>query len=206
MIACIRGRLLESDLPQVVVDVQGVGYELELTAGAAEQLPLLGEEVSIPCHLVVREDAQLLFGFASVAERTLFRSLIRVNGVGPKMALTLLSGLSAPDFARVVHEGDVARLTKLPGVGKKTAERLIVELRDRLPAEESLPAATEQAPAPSVRQVVADAESGLIALGYRPVEASRAIAAVYMEGLDTPALVRAALKRAGQEGARDNSR
>ena len=132
MIGRIKGKLLSKQPPELLVDVHGVGYEMEAPMSTFYQLPLVGEEVVLHTHMVVREDAQLLYAFASIGERQLFRDLIRINGVGPKLGLTILSGISASDFARAVQEGDAAALTGLPGVGKKTAERLIVELRDKL--------------------------------------------------------------------------
>ena len=162
------------------------------------QLPAIGEEVLLHTHMVVREDAQLLYAFYSTGERKLFRDLIRINGVGPKLGLTILSGISARDFARVVQEGDAAVLTGLPGVGKKTAERLIVELRDKLaddfaPATVDSEAATAfsggQQPSP-----VSDAVSALTALGYKAQEASRMVRAVDAAGLETEAIIRAALQ------------
>ena len=132
MIGRIQGKLLSKQPPGLLVDVHGVGYEMEAPMSTFYQLPAPGEEVVLHTHMVVREDAQLLYAFYSIGERSLFRSLIRINGVGPKLGLTILSGISAEAFARAVQEGDAAALTGLPGVGKKTAERLIVELRDKL--------------------------------------------------------------------------
>ena len=132
MIGRLRGLVLEKRPPQLLLDVGGVGYELEAPLSAFFDLPGADTPVSPFTHLVVREDAQLLYGFRSRPERELFRALIRVNGVGPKLALALLSGIDAPELVRCIQEGDVTSLTRLPGVGKKTAERLIVEMRDRI--------------------------------------------------------------------------
>ena len=132
MIGRLRGILAEKKPPYLLLDVNGVGYELEAPMGTIFQLPEVGAEVTLHTHLAVRDDAHLLFAFATEAERTLFRTLIKVNGVGAKLALTILSGISADDFARCVQESDTASLVRLPGVGKKTAERLVVEMRDRL--------------------------------------------------------------------------
>ena len=132
MIGRLRGLVLEKRPPQLLLDVGGVGYELEAPLSAFFDLPGADTPVSLFTHLVVREDAQLLYGFRSRPERELFRALIRVNGVGPKLALALLSGIDAPELVRCIQEGDVTSLTRLPGVGKKTAERLIVEMRDRI--------------------------------------------------------------------------
>jgi Holliday junction DNA helicase RuvA len=181
------------------LDVGGVGYELEAPLSAFFDRPGADTPVSLFTHLVVREDAQLLYGFRSRPERELFRALIRVNGVGPKLALALLSGIDAPELVRCIQEGDVASLTRLPGVGKKTAERLIVEMRDRiaeafgeaLPPELARPTAVAT-PAPEVN-LRDEAEGALIALGYKPAEASRAVAAVTEDG-PLEELIRQALK------------
>ncbi len=198
MIGRLRGFVLEKRPPQLLLEVGGVAYELEAPLSTFFDLPGPDTPVALFTHLVVREDAQLLYAFRSRPERELFRALIKVNGVGPKLALTLLSGMEAPDFVRCVQEGDVASLTRLPGVGKKTAERLIVEMRDRisesfgeaLPPELKRAAAVTPAPAPALRD---EAEGALIALGYKPVEASRAVAAV-TEELPLEELIRQALK------------
>ena len=201
MIGRLRGTLAEKHPPQLLLDVGGVGYEVEAPMSTFYQLPAVGEVVQLYTHLVVREDAHLLFGFASESERRMFRSLIKINGVGAKLALTILSGISADDFARCVQDGDSASLVRLPGVGKKTAERLIVEMRDRLAdwqeggALPSLTPSTTQ-PASSQRDEVRDAISALVSLGYKPPEASRLISKVEEEGMDSEALIRAALKQA----------
>lgn len=199
MIGRLRGILLEKKPPQLLLEVGGVGYELEAPMGTFYQLPALGAEVSLHTHLVVREDAQLLYGFATEDERGLFRSLIKINGVGAKLALTILSGISAAELARAVHESDTASLVRLPGVGKKTAERLIVEMRDRL-KEWHDPQALSGMPATSAAPMPADASreavGALIALGYKPAEASRMVSAVEAEGMDSEALIRAALRAA----------
>ena len=198
MIGRLQGMLLEKHPPQLLVDVQGVGYELEAPLSTFYQLPLVGEAVTLHTHMVVREDAQLLYGFFSLSERQLFRNLIKINGVGPKLALTILSGVTADEFTRCVMEGDAKALTSLPGVGKKTAERLIVELRDRLSkqVEAILPAvdggaaglkAVESSP-------VSDAVSALVSLGYKAQEASQMVRAVEVDGLNTEAIIKAALQ------------
>lgn len=199
MIGRLRGVLAEKHPPQLLLEVGGVGYEIEAPMSTFYQLPALGEPVTLYTHLVVREDAHLLFGFATRNERALFRSLIKVNGVGAKLALTILSGISANDFARSVHEGDTVALTRLPGIGKKTAERLVIEMRDRLDDWHSgtLPAAITPA-APAVvtgSERLRDAVSALVALGYKPQEASRLVNGLD-EGLPSEEIIRAALKRA----------
>ncbi len=198
MIGRIKGSLLSKQPPELLVDVHGVGYEMEAPMSTFYQLPVVGEEVVLHTHMVVREDAQLLYAFYSTGERRLFRDLIRINGVGPKLGLTILSGISAHDFARAVQEGDAAALTGLPGVGKKTAERLIIELRDKL-SDDIVPISEDSTGATSVSvghqpSPVSDAVSALTALGYRAQEASRMVRAVDAAGLETEAIIRAALQ------------
>jgi Holliday junction DNA helicase RuvA len=200
LIGRIKGKLITRQPPQLLVDVNGVGYELEAPMSTFYQLPAVGENVVLHTHMVVREDAQLLYAFASLAERKMFRDLIRINGVGPKLGLTILSGISAQDFARAVQEGDASALTSLPGVGKKTAERLIVELRDKL-GDEFTGISDESATAstgiePVTASPVSDAVSALTALGYKAQEASRMVRAVDASGLETEAIIRAALQGA----------
>ncbi len=197
MIGRITGVLLHKQPPQLLVDVQGVGYELEAPMSTFYQLPADGERVMLHTHLVVREDAQLLYGFYSETERSLFRSLIRINGVGPKLALTILSGVSADEFSRCIMENDAKSLTALPGVGKKTAERLIVELRDKIDTGASLPAAAAPAGVTAApTNPVSDAVSALIALGYKAQEASRMVRNIETDGMPTEAIIKAALQGA----------
>ena len=195
MIGRLRGRILAKHPPFLILDVNGVGYEIEAPMSTFYVLPAGDEEVVLHTHLAVREDAQVLYGFAREADRGLFRALLKVSGVGGKMALGVLSGMTAEEFSVAVQGGDVAALTRLPGVGKKTAERLIVEMRDKLEAPAALPGAgpvriAGTPPAGSDQ----DAVSALIALGYRPPEASRMVSKVYEDGMDTEATIRAALK------------
>lgn len=199
MIGRLRGILAEKKPPFLLLDVNGVGYELEAPMGTIFQLPEVGQEVTLHTHLVVRDDAHLLFAFGTLAERTLFRTLIKVNGVGAKLALTILSGISADEFARCVQESDAASLVRLPGVGKKTAERLIVEMKDRLDDWQPAPVLQGGEAAPAVApivDVVKDAISALVSLGYKPPEASRLISKIDTEGLDSETIIRAALKQA----------
>lgn len=177
MIGRIRGVLLDKQAPDILVDVQGVGYEIQAPMSTIYQLPPVGKEVVLHTHLVVREDAQLLYGFFSLQERSMFRSLIKVSGVGPKMALAILSGMAVDEFARTISKGDIAALTRMPGVGKKTAERLVVEMKDRLSDwGGELPPVDLPAGAPKgERQLTQEAETALIALGYKPQEAARLI-------------------------------
>ena len=199
MIGRIRGTLAAKQPPDILVEVGGVGYELQVPMTTLFQLPALGTEVSLLTHFVVREDAQLLYGFIDARDRQLFRQLIKVSGVGPKLALTILSGMDASSFARCVQRDDISSLVALPGVGKKTAERLLVEMRDKLKDWfGSMDGAEQQAggivPVP-VTDIVADAEGALIALGYKPQDASRVVAAVNDDSVDSSeGLIRLALK------------
>jgi Holliday junction DNA helicase RuvA len=198
MIGRLQGVLLEKQPPQLLVDVQGVGYELEAPLSTFYQLPSIGEDVILHTHMVVREDAQLLYAFFSLSERQLFRNLIRINGVGPKLALTILSGVTADEFTRCVMEGDSKALTSLPGVGKKTAERLIVELRDRLAKDADAVLPGVEGNVATLRSVeanpVSDAVSALVSLGYKAQEASQMVRVVDAEGLNTEAIIKAALQ------------
>ncbi len=199
MISRLHGVLLAKQPPQLLIDVQGVGYEVEAPMSTFYQLPATGTTITLHTHLVVREDAHLLFGFASERERSLFRTLIKVNGVGPKLALTILSGISADDLVRCLQENDSAALVRLPGVGKKTAERLLVEMRDRLDdlqGDGVLPVAMAAPLTPTTRDAERDALSALVALGYKPPEASRLIGSVACAGLSSEEIIRAALKQA----------
>lgn len=195
MIGRLRGVLLEKKPPQILLDVQGVCYELEAPMSTFYVLPEAGADLVIHTHLIVREDAHLLYGFASLDERRLFRALIKVNGVGAKLALTILSGIESAEFAQCIQLGDMDRLVRLPGIGKKTAERLIVEMRDRLKDWETGPAPLA-APgrAGLARSAEADAISALINLGYKPQEASRMVLAVAAEAMSSEAIIREALR------------
>lgn len=197
MIGRLRGKLIVKRAPQLLVDVSGVGYEVEAPMSTFYNLPDLGEDVVLHTHLVVREDANLLYGFASEAERSFFRNLIKINGVGAKMGLAILSGMSFDAFAHSVRENDVASLVRLPGVGKKTAERLIVEMKDKLEAkgESSMPQVEHAAPAPA-NDPIGDAVSALVALGYKPNEASRMVRTIKCDGLGSEEIIRQALKGA----------
>ena len=196
MIGSVRGRIAAKAPPQLTVEVGGVGYELEAPMSTFFHLPAVGAEVQLLTHLVVREDAHVLYGFGTEGERRLFRSLIRVSGVGPKIALALLSGMSVEAFAQCVQQEDVASLTRVPGVGRKTAERLIVEMRDRLAAPAGEAAAASALPGASASSEAYDA---LVALGYRPGEASRLLKAVAPGTHSTEELIRRALQGAARE-------
>jgi len=195
MIGSLRGRIASKTPPQLTVDVGGLGYELEAPMSTFFHLPAVGEEVSLLTHLVVREDAHVLYGFATEDERRLFRSLIKVSGVGPRIALALLSGISVSAFAQCVLNEDIGALTRVPGVGRKTAERLIVEMRDRLAAPQATPGAPVAAPA----RAEGEAYGALVALGYRPAEAARLLKAAGPGTHSTEELIRRALQGAARE-------
>lgn len=198
MIGRLRGTLLEKQPPWLVVDVAGVGYELEASMNTLVALPGTGEPVALYTHLTVREDAHLLYGFLREQERALFRALIKVNGVGPKLALAILSGMDEAAFMRCVMDDDAKALTRLPGVGKKTAERLIIEMRDRFPhwepSGDALAGLAGAAPEPAQQDPLADAEAALVSLGYKPAEAARMLVGLEDEG-STEAMIKAALSR-----------
>ncbi len=200
MIGRLHGKLLGKLPPVLLIDVGGVGYEVVAPMSTFYVLPGLEKTVTLHTQLIVREDAHLLYGFATEQERALFRSLIKVNGVGPKLALAILSGISADDFVNCVHDNDIATLIRLPGIGKKTAERLIIEMRDRFKdwhasgdefdAGHPLPAKSDGDSA------VKEALTALVALGYKPQEASRLIEPIKNKGMSSEELIRAALQSA----------
>jgi Holliday junction DNA helicase RuvA len=198
MIGFLRGKLVVKQPPQLVMDVGGVGYELDAPMSTFYNLPPVGTELSLFTHLVVREDAHILFGFGSDRERRMFRELLKVSGVGPKLALGLLSGISVDSFLLCIEAGDADTLVKIPGVGRKTAERLIVEMRDRAKAFGEISFAVAggvpgQAP---VNGAQAEAFSALVALGYKPVEITRLLKSVDASATTTEELIRHALKAA----------
>lgn len=198
MIGRLRGTLAEKQPPHLIVDVGGIGYELEVPMTTLYRLPAVGEPLTLHTHLVVREDAHLLYGFSCKRERELFRELIRLNGVGPKLALALMSALEVDELVRCVQAEDTSALTKVPGVGKKTAERLLVELKDRFKVWEAMPSiaplVVEPARAAAVSSAQSDAVSALVALGFKPAEASRAVSLVDEDDLSSEELIRRALK------------
>ena len=195
MIGRIQGQLIESHDYHILVDVAGVAYEVEISATAHDRLPEINASIALYTHFVVREDAQLLFGFASRTERDIFRDLIKINGVGPKLGLALVSSISIEQLAQSVRDKDTSLLTRVPGVGKKTAERLLVELKDRLLDVIIVPNVSVG----SDPQASAEARDALIALGYRPAEAQRAIASVALENATTEELLRAALRHLARQ-------
>lgn len=194
MIGRLQGTVIDKQAPDLLLDVQGVGYEVLVSLSTFFAVPEVGQSVTLHTHFVVRDDAQLLFGFSELGERTLFRHLIKVNGVGPKMALAILSGMSASEFALCVHNNDAATLVKLPGVGKKTAERLVIEMRDRVGDIEA--GASGVAPVASKQPDIAEeAESALIALGYKPQDAAKMVSRAVSDDISSAEqLIRAALK------------
>lgn len=197
MIGRLRGTLIYKQAPDLVLDVGGVGYELLASMTTFIDLPEIDNEVMLFTHLIVREDAHTLYAFSSDTERELFRTLLKVNGVGPKMALAIVSGMTAGEFGLLIHSGDVAGLTRLPGVGKKTAERLIIEMRDRLPKPEDQQQLSGISK-PSVRNIENEAIAALLALGYKPAQASKMISSSFnkekSEKTSVEEIVRNALK------------
>jgi holliday junction DNA helicase RuvA len=198
MIGFLKGRLAMKQPPMLMLDVNGVGYELEAPMSTFYGLPSTGEAVALFTHLVVREDAHILFGFGTEAERRLFRGLLKVSGVGPKIALGILSGASVEDFLRTVEAEDVGMLTRIPGIGRKTAERIIIEMRDSV-QKLSMPAAGSAANAlnpAAAASPQSEAFSALIALGYKPPEITRLLKSADELGLSTTEIIRRALKSA----------
>ena len=191
MISRLRGRVVNISDNVLIIDVQGVAYEAEVTGTTLATVEGHEGEVDVYTHLVVRDDTHALFGFASLAERELFRALIKVNGIGPKLGLTLLSSLTPEEFATSVADQDVAAMTRVPGVGKKTAERLLMELKDRL---DTLPVGFTRG-ATNKESTAREAELALVSLGYRPLDAARAIDNVYAAGEPVGELIRMALQR-----------
>lgn len=204
MIGRLRGIIAEKQAPDLLIEVSGVGYEVQLPLTSFYTLPAIGQETTIYTHFVVREDAQLLYGFANQTERSLFRQLIKANGIGPKMALTILSGLTATQFVRCVQHDDISTLVKLPGVGKKTAERLLVEMRDRLkdwglsiatPVTDHLVLGDDEVQSFQLKETPeSDAISALVSLGYSQAQAAMAVKKVYHVGLTSEQLIKASLK------------
>ena len=194
MIGRLSGVIAEKTPPQVVIDVAGVGYEVDVPMSTFFNLGALGERAVLLTHLTVREDAHQLFGFLTHEERATFRQLIKISGVGPKMALGLLSGLSVAELAQAVSQQEIGRLTKVPGIGKKTAERMVVELRDRVDATGVRLPASSGVAAPV--DPVGEATVALQQLGYKPPEATRLVSKVAAEGDTAEAIIRKALRAA----------
>lgn len=205
MIGRLRGILLEKQAPELLIEVAGIGYEVQMPMNCFYELPDIGQEAIIYIHYVVREDAQLLYGFNSKIERALFREVIKANGVGPKLGLAILSGMTASQFVYSVEQEDISTLIKLPGVGKKTAERLVVEMKDRLKGwssdsgELSTPltgtvSLQSDAVNASPKSAVDEAVSALIALGYKPQQASKVVSQIAKSEMDSEMIIRESLK------------
>ena len=195
MIGFLRGKIALKAPPLIVLDVNGVGYEIEAPMTVFYNLPEVGAEVTLQTHLVVREDAHSLFGFATETDKTMFKTLIKISGVGAKLALVILSGQSAEQFQTCIQNNDVTALVKLPGVGKKTAERLVMELRDKLPKSDDLPRLANVGNFGNAR---AEAISALCSLGYKPLDASRMVSAIQPEGKTCETIIRLALQSAAK--------
>src|SRR5437660_1381927 len=178
MIAHLRGKLLAKHPNQAIVETAGVGYDLTISVPTFSDLPAVGAEIALHVHTHVREDLIALYGFLRPAEKQLFEKLITVSGIGPKLAITILSGMAADEMVGAIRGNDVARLTRIPGIGKKTAERMVLELRDKLPAE----GVVESAVMPAISAVEEDVLSALINLGYQRAAAERALASVEKNG------------------------
>jgi Holliday junction DNA helicase RuvA len=195
MIARLSGTLLDKSPPYIVIDVNGVGYEVEAPLGVFSDLPENGRQVAILIHHHFSQDAQTLYGFASPGDRELFRKLLKISGIGAKMALAILSGASGEEFARYVVTGDVASLTRLPGIGKKTAERIIMELRDKLGSIAiSASGGSITAGAPLGTNPATEASHALASLGFKAAEVSRMISTVAEAGMEAEEIIRKALQ------------
>ncbi len=195
MIGFVRGVLAHKEPPWVVIDVGGVGYEIEAPMSTIFRLPDVGNEVQLCTHLVVREDQQTLFGFHTEQERRLFRNLIKVSGIGAKLALTILSGISVEGFMQCVRAEDAATLVRLPGIGRKTAERLILDMRDRIDAGAGGAVGTVAGPGEPV-SARADAFNALVNLGYKPAEVQKMLDRVETDGIATEDILRSVLRAA----------
>jgi Holliday junction DNA helicase RuvA len=193
MIGSLRGKIRSKQAPQIIVECQGVGYEVETPMSTFLDLPGIGEELFLHTHLLVREDAQILYGFSSLEEKALFRMLLKISGVGAKMGLAILSTMSSSDFQRCVEYEDSATLVKIPGVGKKTAERLIIEMRDKIDRSPTVPGSKRAPVAASPRSEAVDA---LMALGYKANEVNKLIGAMDVDGQSAEDIIRRALRQA----------
>ena len=196
MIGSLRGQLMTKQAPQVMIECNGIGYEVETPMSTFLDLPQIGAELFLYTHLLVREDAQILYGFSSEDERLMFRTLLKVNRVGAKLALGILSAMSTNDFRRCVEFEDTTTMSKIPGVGKKTAERLIIEMRDRIDA--AAPGGGKAAPLTAEASARSEAVDALVALGYKPKEVSRLIEKLDIEDKSAEDIIRLALKQAAQ--------
>lgn len=195
MIGTLRGTLSAKQAPHIIIECQGVGYEVETPMSTFLELPRLGDDIFLHTHLLVREDAQTLYGFATQLERTLFRTLLRISGVGAKMGLAILSTMSVGDFQRCVEYEDAAMLVKIPGVGKKTAERLIIEMRDKIDKGSTVPGSSRVTVEANPRSEAVDA---LIALGYKANEVNKLVGRLDVDGKSAEDIIRLALRQAAQ--------
>lgn len=195
MIGFLRGKIALKAPPLIVLDVNGVGYEIEAPMTVFYDLPEIGAEITLQTYLVVREDAHSLFGFATETDKAMFKTLIKISGVGAKLALVILSGQSAAQFQTCIQNNDITALVKLPGVGKKTAERLVMELRDKLPKSDDAP---QLANVGNLGNARAEAISALCSLGYKPLDASRMVSAIQPEGKSCEMIIRLALQSAAK--------
>ncbi|MDH3430318.1 MAG: Holliday junction branch migration protein RuvA [Gammaproteobacteria bacterium] len=195
MIGSLRGKLMFRQAPQIIIECQGVGYEVETPMSTFLELPSIGDELFLHTHLLVREDAQILYGFGSLEERSLFRMLLKISGVGAKMGLAILSAMSVADFQRCVEYEDAATLVKIPGVGKKTAERLIIEMRDKIVFAPAAPGDKKVSVEASPRSEAVDA---LVALGYKMGEVNKLIGAMDVDGQSAEDIIRQALRQVAQ--------
>jgi Holliday junction DNA helicase RuvA len=195
MIGSLRGRLTSKRAPQIIVECEGVGYEIETPMSTFLDLPAIGQDLFLHTHMLVREDAQILYGFASDEERSFFRTLLRISGVGAKMGLAILSTMSVADFQRCVEYEDAATLVRIPGVGKKTAERLIIEMRDKIDKSSAAPGTAKVPVEASPRSEAVDA---LIALGYKAGEVNKLIGAMDVDGQSAEDIIRQALRQAAR--------
>jgi len=196
MIGHIRGKIIEKQPPLLMVEAYGLGYEIDAPMSTFYQLPDVGQEVALFTHFVVREDAQQLYGFYTRDERLLFRTLLKVNGVGPRLALTILSSISPEEFVRSVLNNDTGSLVRLPGVGKKTAERLVIEMRDKLSDwhQADTDSSTSTAKQSGRHQILQDAIAALVSLGYKQQEANRTVSKIDDGAANSQELIRLALK------------
>ena len=196
MIGRLRGKLLHKAPPSLLLDVAGVGYELEAPMTTFYDLPAMGKDTTLYTHMVVRDDAQLLYGFSRERQRRLFRSLLKISGIGPRVALAILSGLSEEEFMHCISSEDVARLSQTPGIGRKTAQRLVMEMRDKVFVGNDEVERADIRAGTAKQDPVGEAVSALVALGYKPNEASRAVHGVPPSGMTTEEIIRRALKAA----------
>jgi Holliday junction DNA helicase RuvA len=196
MIGRLRGILVTKQPPSLLIDVGGVGYEVDAPMSTIYELPATGKEVTLLTHHAVKEDSVALYGFMHEHERVLFRNLLKVSGIGAKIALAVLSGVSTDQFSRLVLAGDVVALTKIPGIGKKTAERIVVELRDRVDANGVAMPASGAMPSGAPLDAAGEATVALLQLGYKPVEVSRLVQKTAADGDDAEAIIRKALRAA----------